>query len=54
MSAIGHPSNVATGMGAKVAVPNDWDMLEMLGADNRRGVKKPVETALRERVQHKD
>lgn len=53
-STVGHPSNVATGMGAKVEVSSDWDMLEILGADNRREVKKPEKTALRERVQQKD
>lgn len=53
-STVGHPSSMATGMGAKVAVPSDWDMLEMLGADNRREVKKPEEAALREGVQQKD
>lgn len=40
--------------GSKSGVSNDRGMLEMLGADNRREVKKPEETALGERVQQKD
>lgn len=49
-----HPSNRATGMGAKVVVPSEKDMLEMLGADNKRVVINPEETASKERVQEKD
>lgn len=35
-------------------VPSDWDMLEMLGANNRGEVKKPEQPVLRGRVQQKD
>jgi len=45
-----HPSSMATAVGAKAAVSSGWDVLEMLGVE----VKKPEETALRERVQQKD